>query len=117
MRKDSRGLVRARRVEHWRLRELMGRLVDAVVRTDEASGGMMGSAAAEEPASTAADCASLRDFCRRRCGRSTAGMVGICGDVPSFAGTRGSDAVNEVDVDERPLETMAAWGRKELLRK
>lgn len=116
MRKDSRGLVSARRVEHVRLRELMGRLEEAVVRADDASGGMTGSAVADaasaevdaEPTSAAADCASLRAFCRRRCGRSAAGAAVVSGDIPSLSGRRGSDAVNEVDVDERPLETMAA---------
>ena len=117
MRKERRGLVRARSVERVRLTEFIGRFDDAVVRTDEASGGITGSAAAAGPASADAACASLRAFCRRLCGRSTSGVVSVTGAAASLAGIGGCDAVNEVDVDDRAFETMAARGRKELLRK
>jgi hypothetical protein len=117
MRKDRRGFVRASSVERVRLKEFIGRFEDAVVRTDEASGGMTGSAAADGPASADAACASLRAFCRLRCGRSTSGVDSVTGAAASFAGIGGCDAVNEVDVDDRAFDTMAVRGRNELLRK
>lgn len=117
MRKERRGLVKARRVERVRLTEFTGRFSDAVVRTDEASGAITGSPAAGEPVSAAVACASLRAFCRRRCGRSISGVVDVTEGIPSFAGNGGTDAVNEVDVDDRAFETIAVRGRNELLRK
>ena len=117
IRKERRGFVKASSVERVRLTEFIGRFDDAVVRTDEASGGMTGSAAAAGPASADAACASLRAFCRRLCGRSASGVVSVTGATASRDGIGGCDAVNDVDVDDRAFETIAVRGRKELLRK
>lgn len=116
MRKERRGLDRARRVESVRLRELIGRFAETVVKTEEASGGMACSTASEDSAVTASACASLRAFCRRRCGRSS-GSDAVDGDRSSFAGSGGNEAVNEVEFDDCPLEITAARGKKTLLRK
>ena len=117
IRKERRGLDRARRVERVRFKELTGRFAEAVVRTDEASGAMTGSAAAEGSVSAAAVCASLRAFCRRRCGRSISGVAPANGDTSFFAGRGGSDAVNDVDVDDRPLETTASPREERVVEK
>lgn len=117
MRKERRGLERARRVERSRFVELRGNEEETVVRTEAASSWVRtGSEGGESTDAAAAAWASLRAFCRRRWGRSS-GMVAVKGDISSFAGRGGTEAVNDVEVDDCPLETVIDRGRKALLRK
>jgi hypothetical protein len=120
MRKDRRGLERARRIEAVRRRELMGREEEIVVNTDDASGGMTGSgfdaASTVEAAAFVVAWASLRSFCRRRWGSSTRSSA-VNGEVWSLIGIEGVEAVKEVEDEDFPRETLIERGRKALLRK